>query len=144
MEAELTDARDKYLRLYSDFENFKKRVSRDRIEQSKMAGSDIFLAILPVIDDFERALKSFETAKEIGPVREGINLIYSKMKSITESKGLKAMDAKGKVFDADLHDAITNVPAPSEELKGMVIEEVERGYFLNDKVIRHAKVIVGN
>lgn len=144
MEAELSESRDKYLRLYSDFENYKKRVSRDRIEQSKMAGSDIFLSILPIIDDFERALKSFETAKEIGPVKEGLNLIYSKLKSSTEARGLKAMDAKGKPFDADLHDAITNVPAPSEDQKGMVIEEVERGYFLNDKVIRHAKVIVGN
>lgn len=144
LEAELTESRDKYLYMYSEFENYKKRVSRDRIEQSKMAGSDIFLAILPIIDDMERAIKSFENTSDVEGIKSGINLIYSKLKSTTESKGLKPMDATGKQFDPDLHDAITNIPAPSEEMKGKVVDEVERGYFLNDKVIRHAKVVVGN
>ncbi len=143
MEAELTESRDKYLRLYSDFENYKKRVSRDRVEQSKMAGSEIFLAFLPIMDDLDRALKSVEDAKDSEPIKEGLRLIYSKMKSSTESKGLKSMDAKGLDFNADLHDAIANVPAPEEKLKGKVLDEVEKGYYLNDKVIRHAKVIVG-
>jgi molecular chaperone GrpE len=141
LEAELTESRDKYLRLYSEFENFKRRVSRDRIEQSKMAGSEIFLSILPVIDDLERALKSVDT--KANPELEGFRLIFSKLKSNTESRGLKAMDATGKTFDPELHDAIANVPAPSEDMKGKVLEEVEKGYYLNDKVIRHAKVVVG-
>ena len=134
LEAELTESRDKY----------KRRVSRDRIEQSKLAGSDVFLAILPILDDMERAIKSFESTSDVEAIKAGINLIYSKLKSTTESKGLKPMDATGKPFDADLHDAITNIPAPSPDLKGKVIDEVEKGYFLNDKVIRHAKVVVGN
>ena len=136
LEVELSETKDRLLRLFS--------VARDRIEQNKMAGADIFLSILPIIDDLERALKSFPQTKEAESVKEGVQLIYNKIKSTTESKGLKAMDAAGKLFDADLHDAITNVPAPTEDLKGKVIEEVERGYYLNDKVIRHAKVIVGN
>ncbi|MBK6837232.1 MAG: nucleotide exchange factor GrpE [Bacteroidetes bacterium] len=144
LEVELSETKDRLLRLFSEFDNYKKRVARDRIEQNKMAGADIFLSILPIIDDLERALKSFPHTKEAESVKEGVQLIYNKIKSTTESKGLKAMDAAGKLFDADLHDAITNVPAPTEDLKGKVIEEVERGYYLNDKVIRHAKVIVGN
>ena len=144
LEAELTESRDKYLYMYSEFENYKRRVSRDRIEQSKLAGSDVFLAILPILDDMERAIKSFESTSDVEAIKAGINLIYSKLKSTTESKGLKPMDATGKPFDADLHDAITNIPAPSPDLKGKVIDEVEKGYFLNDKVIRHAKVVVGN
>ena len=125
LEAELTESRDKYLYMYSEFENYKRRVSRDRIEQSKLAGSDVFLAILPILDDMERAIKSFESTSDVEAIKAGIN-------------------ATGKPFDADLHDAITNIPAPSPDLKGKVIDEVEKGYFLNDKVIRHAKVVVGN
>lgn len=144
LEAELTIANDKYLRLYSEFENYKRRISKDRIEQSKMAGADIFLSFLPIIDDLERALKSLEDTKDSKSAKEGVKLIYTKIKNITSSKGLKEMDAVGKLFDPEIHDAIANVPAPSDELKGKVIEETEKGYFLNDKVIRHAKVIVGN
>ena len=99
---------------------------------------------IPILDDMERAIKSFESTSDVEAIKAGINLIYSKLKSTTESKGLKPMDATGKPFDADLHDAITNIPAPSPDLKGKVIDEVEKGYFLNDKVIRHAKVVVGN
>lgn len=144
LEAELSETKDRLLRLFSEFDNYKKRVARDRVEQNKMAGAEIFLAILPFIDDFERALKSFPQIQEVASVKEGIQLIYNKIKATTESKGLVAMEATGKLFDADLHDAITNVPAPSEDMKGKVVEEIEKGYYLNDKVIRHAKVIVGN
>ena len=144
LEAELTESRDKYLRLYSEFENFKKRVTKDRIEYTKMAGSEVFLSFLPVIDDLERALKSSETITDSQPIKEGIKLIYSKIKSIAESKGLKEMLSVNQLFDAELHDAIANLPAPSEAMKGKVIEEIEKGYYYNDKVIRHAKVIVGN
>jgi molecular chaperone GrpE len=144
MEAELSATNDKYLRLYSDFENYKKRISRDRIELIKSAGSDILLSILPVLDDMERALKAMGDTADLKAAKDGIQLVYQKMKAIMEGKGLKAMESVGKTFDADLHDAITNMPAPSEDMKGKVIEEIEKGYYLFDKVIRHAKVIVGN
>jgi molecular chaperone GrpE len=143
LEADLTTANDKYLRLYSDFENYKRRVAKDRIEQTKMASADIFLSLLPVVDDLERAIKSAENSSDQSFV-DGIKLIFSKIKNITAAKGLKEMDAVGKPFDPELHDAIANIPAPSEKLKGMVVEETEKGYYLNDRVIRHAKVIVGN
>ena len=143
MEAELSEVNDKYLRLYSEFENFKKRVARDRVDLARYATSDVFLAILPVIDDFERAINNMPPQSKPDPVADGIRLIYQKLVSITEAKGLKKMDATGKVFDAELHDAITNMPATSPADKGKVLQEVENGYFLNDKVLRHAKVIVG-
>ena len=143
LEVELSEARDKYLRLYSDFENYKKRIARDRVEWTKMAGSDILLSVLPVMDDMERAMKTMSESAGSETVREGLELIYKKLKSIMESKGLKPMESIGKNFDADLHDAITNVPASSSDMKGKVMDEVEKGYYLNDKVIRHAKVIVG-
>lgn len=142
-EAELTAYQDKYVRLYSEFENYKKRVSRDRLEQSKMAAADILLSILPVIDDFERALKSAGDTKENEALKSGIQLIYNKFRTSLESKGLKPMNAAGTLFDPELHDAIVKVPAPDESLKGKVVEEVEKGYFLNDRVLRHAKVVVG-
>jgi molecular chaperone GrpE len=144
LEAELSAAKDKYLRLGADFENYKKRVTKERIEMIKMAGSDVLISILPVIDDLERALKSTNDAADVKSVKEGINLIFNKIKSITESRELKPMESIGKEFDPDLHDAIANIPAPSKDMKGKVIEEIEKGYYLNDKVIRHAKVIVGN
>ena len=144
LEADLTIANDKYLRLYSEFENYKRRTSKDRIEQSNMAGVEIFLSFLPVIDDLERALKSIEKANDVNAVKEGLQLIYSKIKNITNSQGLKEMEAVGKIFDPELHDAIANITADSDNQKGKVIEETEKGYLLNDKVIRHAKFIVAN
>ncbi len=144
LEVELSASRDKYLRLYSDFENYKKRVQRDRVELTKMAGADIYLSILPVMDDLERAIKAMNETADADAIKEGLNLIYNKLKSTTEAKGLKAMESIGKTFDADLHDAITNIPASSDDMKGKVMDEIEKGYYLNDKVIRHAKVIVGN
>jgi molecular chaperone GrpE len=142
-EAELAALNDKYLRLYSEFENYKKRSLKDRQDQSRMAAADVFLSFIPIIDDLERALKSAEDAKDLKSVKEGISLIYSKVKNMTASKGLKPMEATGKPFDADLHDAVANITVDDESKKGKVIEEVEKGYFLNDKVIRYAKVIVG-
>ena len=144
MELELSAAKDKYLRLYSDFDNYKKRINRERVDLIMTAGQDVMMSILPMIDDMERALKAMTEAKSIEAVKEGIQLVYQKMKTITEGKGLKAMQAVGTDFDADLHDAIANVPVTDEKQKGKVIEEIEKGYYLNDKVIRHAKVIVGN
>jgi molecular chaperone GrpE len=142
-DTELAALNDKYLRLYSEFENYKKRSTRDRIEQSKMAAADVFLAFLPILDDLERALKSIEDAKDLKSVKDGIALIYSKVQNMTVGKGLKPMEVLGKPFDPELHDAIANVPVEDKKKKGMVIEEIEKGYFLNDKVIRYAKVVVG-
>lgn len=143
LEDELAEMKDKYLRLYSDFENFKRRTSKERIDLYKTAGQEIITAMLPVLDDFERANKSMEKAKDIIAVKEGIALVHNKLKNILIQKGLKEMESEGKDFDADFHEAITKIPAPSPELKGKVVDAVEKGYFLGDKVIRYAKVVVG-
>lgn len=142
--AELAVANDKYVRLYAEFENYKRRISKERLELMQTAGKEIIASLLPVIDDFERALKAFETAKELGPLKEGVSLIGHKLKSILANQGLKEMESIGKPFDAELQEAITNIPAPNDELKGKVIDEVEKGYFLHGKVLRHAKVVVGS
>lgn len=141
---ELTAANDKYLRLYAEFDNYKRRTAKERIELMQTAGKDIIANLLPVIDDFERALKSFETATEVTPLKEGISLIGQKLKNILLQQGLKEIASIGKPFDAELQEAITNIPAPSEDLKGKVIDEIEKGYFLHDKVLRYAKVVVAN
>ena len=137
---ELAELKDKYLRLYSDFENFRKRTSKEKIELIQTASADLITDLLPVIDDYERALSNSPE----GEISEGIQLIFNKIKATLQSKGLKEMEAKGEVFDADLHDCITQFPAPSEEEKGKVIEVIEKGYTLQEKVIRFAKVVVGN
>jgi molecular chaperone GrpE len=142
-EAEMAALNDKYLRLYSEFENYKKRSSKDRQDQARNAAADVFLSFIPIIDDLERALKSAEDAKDLKSFKDGIKLIYSKMQSLTSAKGLKPMEASGQSFDPELHDAVANVPVDDESKKGKVIEEIEKGYFLNDKVLRYAKVIVG-
>ena len=143
LQAELNESKDKYLRLAAEFQNFKTRTQKERVELIKTAGVEVILSVLPVLDDFERAVKSMEKATEVAPVKEGVDLIFNKFKGVLESKGLKVMDCVGQPFDADLHDAITNIPAPSEELKGKVVEDIQKGYYLNDKVVRHAKVVVG-
>jgi molecular chaperone GrpE len=143
-EAKLAEQNDKYLRLYSEFDNFRKRTNKERIELIKTAGEDVIKVILPVIDDFERALKANENASDLASVNEGLKLIYNKMKSSFNLKGLEVMDCMGKDFDADIMEAITNIPAPDESLKGKVVDEVEKGYLLHGKVIRFAKVIVGS
>lgn len=143
LKAEVTEANNKFLRLYAEFDNYKRRTSRERIELLQTAGKDVLVSLLPVLDDFERAMKSMETATDVDAVKEGVELIQNKLKSTLTNQGLKEMESLGEPFDADLHDAITNVPAPSEDLKGKVIDELEKGYYLNDKVIRFAKVIVG-
>ncbi|MFL5752077.1 MAG: nucleotide exchange factor GrpE [Bacteroidia bacterium] len=144
LEAKLAEQNEKYLRLYSEFDNFRKRTTKERIELIKTAGEDIFKAFLPVIDDFERAIKANETATDLASVNEGVQLIYNKMKHSFQQKGLEVMDCMGKPFDADLMEAITNIPAPTEEMKGKVVDELEKGYLLHGKVIRFAKVIVGS
>lgn len=142
-EAELKEKDDKYLRLYAEFENYKRRTSAERMELFKTAGQEIMLAMIPVLDDFERALKAMETATDVNSVKEGIELVSHKFKNTLVSKGLKPMESIGQPFNADLHEAITNIPAPTEDMKDKVIDEVEKGYYLGEKVIRYAKVIVG-
>lgn len=143
LKAEVATLNDKYIRLYAEFDNFKRRTALERRELLQTAGKDVIVSLLGVIDDFERAGKAMETATEVKAVKEGIELVHHKFKNTLEQKGLKAMDAKGQVFDADIHEAITSIPAPSDDLKGKVIDEVEKGYLLNEKVIRFAKVVVG-
>jgi molecular chaperone GrpE len=135
---------DRYLRLYSEFDNYRKRSARERVEFAKTAASDTFTAILPVLDDFDRAAKAMENAEDIAVVKEGMQLIYHKFRNILISKGLEEMNAQGETFDADFHEAITSIPSPDDSMKGIVLDELEKGYSLNGKVIRFAKVVVGS
>lgn len=143
LEAKLAEANDKYLRLYSEFDNFRKRTAKERVDLINTAGEDIFKSLLPVLDDFERAIKSNAETTDIKAVNDGVSLIYNKFKSTLTSKGLQEMKSHGETFDADIHEAITNVPASSDDLKGKVVDELEKGYSLNGKIIRFAKVVIG-
>lgn len=143
-EAKYNEVNDKYLRLYSEFDNYRRRVTRERSELISGAGADMLKAMLPVVDDFERGLKNMEKATDVLALREGVELIYNKLKSTLQNKGLEEMRAVGQVFDADIHEAITQIPVPDEDMKGKVVDEVEKGYYLNGKVIRYAKVVVGS
>jgi len=134
---------DKYIRLHAEFDNYRKRTAKERIELVATANAGILKDLIPVLDDFERAISSNESASEIESVKEGFLLIYNKYKGILESKGLKPMHSKGEVFDSELHEAIANIPAESDEMKGKIIDDVEKGYTLHDKVVRFAKVVVG-
>jgi molecular chaperone GrpE len=137
---ELAEMKEKYLRLYSDFENFRKRTAKEKIDLIQTASAGLIVDLLPVIDDYERALAN---APE-GEISEGIQLIFAKITATLQTKGLKELPAKGEVFDAELHDCITQFPAPTEDDKGKVMEVAEKGYTLNEKVIRFAIVVVGN
>ena len=140
IEDKFAELNDKHLRLFAEFENFKKRTAKERMDLYKTAGESVLTALLPVLDDFERSIKANQKQED-----EGVVLIYNKLKSILETKGLKAMeDPIGQELNTDYHEAITNLPAPSEDMKGKIIDVVEKGYFLNEKVIRYAKVVVAN
>lgn len=141
--SEIAELKDKYLRLYADFENFRRRTAKEKLEMISGASADTVKIILPIVDDFERAKISFDSSTDIDALKEGVDLIYTKLFKTLESKGLKPMQSKGETFDAELHESIAQFPAATEDLKGKVIDEIEKGYFLNDKVIRYAKVIVG-
>lgn len=144
LRAELSEVNDKYLRLVAEFDNFRRRNAKERIELIQTAGKDIVQALLVVLDDTGRAKTQMENATDIEELKSGISLIFNKLQSILQSKGLRVMESKGQDFDPDIHEAITEIPAPTEEMKGKVIDEIEPGYYLNDKLIRHAKVVVGN
>ncbi len=144
LENELEKEKDKFLRLFAEFENFKRRTSKERMELFKTAGQEIMVSMLPVLDDFERALKEIgkSTDKELF---KGVELIHHKFKDTLKAKGLEEIAIKeGDAFDAEVHDAITQIPAPNKKLKGKIIDVVEKGYRLGDKIIRHPKVVVGN
>ena len=143
LQAEVQQLNDKYLRLYAEFDNYKRRTQKERVELLQTAGKDVIVSLLPVLDDFDRALKAMETAADVAPVKEGILLVSTKLKNTLSQKGLKDVESINQPFDTDFHEAITNIPAPTEDLKGKVIDEVEKGYTLNDNVIRFAKVVVG-
>jgi len=144
VEEKLSEMNDKYLRLYSEFDNYRKRTTRERVDLLKNAGEDIYKNLLPLLDDIERALRSNEKAKDIKSVNEGLTLIHHKFSQSLKQKGLEPIVALGQPFNVDLHEAITNTPAPTEDLKGKVVDEVEKGYTLNGKVIRFSKVVVGS
>lgn len=144
LKTELEDANNKYIRLYAEFDNYKRRTSRERVELLQTAGKDVIVDLLPVLDDLERALKAIDDHANDTSVKEGIQLVANKLKKTLQQKGLKEMESINQPFDADFHEAVTNIPAPSDEMKGKVIDEIVKGYLLNDKVLRYAKVVVGS
>ncbi|EDM38690.1 molecular chaperone, heat shock protein [Pedobacter sp. BAL39] len=144
LQQEVAALNDKYLRLFAEFDNYKRRTQKERVELLQTAGKEVVVSLLPVLDDFDRANKAMENATDVAPILEGVALVHHKLKGVLAQKGLKEMESKNTVFDTDLHEAITKIPAPNEELKGKVIDELEKGYTLNDKVIRFAKVVVGS
>ena len=143
IKAELAEANDKYLRKVAEFENYKRRTAKERIELMQTAGRDVITDLLDVLDDCDRAQKQLETSTDVAAQKEGVMLVFNKLRNSLQSKGLKAMQTVHTEFNADLHEAITEIPAPTADLTGKVIDEVIKGYYLNDKIIRHAKVVVG-
>lgn len=142
-EEKYNELNDRYLRLMAEFDNYRKRTLKEKMELTKNGGEDVLKGILPVVDNMERAMKSMETATDTEAVKEGINLIYKKFQEFLTGKGLKEIEAQGLELDTDKHEAVTKFPAPSEDLKGKIIDVIEKGYTLNDKVIRYAKVVIG-
>ncbi len=143
LKEELALANDKFLRLYAEFDNYKRRTSKERVELLQTAGKDVIVALLPILDDFERASKAMQNVTDVAAVKEGVGLVHNKLKNLLVQKGLKEMVSKNEVFDADIHEAVTNIPAADPSLIGKNVDVLEEGYLLNDKVIRFAKVVVG-
>lgn len=143
LEAQLSEQKDKFLRLFAEFDNYKKRIAKEQREFYAIAGKDIILEMISVNDDFERAIKSFENSEDLSAIKEGVRLIYDKLNKSIEKKGVKKIEAKGLDFDVEKHEAITEIPVTDESQKGKVIDEIECGYIMHEKVIRFAKVVVG-
>ncbi len=143
LEAAVQEQKDKYLRLMAEFDNYKRRNAKEKEELRLTGGKDIVSSLLVVLDDMDRASKQLETTTDVTVLKEGVSLIFNKLRAILQQKGLKAMEAVNEEFNPDLHEAITEIPAPNEKMVGKVIDMVEPGYYLNDKLIRHAKVVVG-
>lgn len=144
LEEEITELKDKFLRLSAEFDNFRRRTSKEKIELINSAEERLILALLPVLDDIERAKPTFETVTDVEVIKEGVGLIFNKFNKVLDGKGLKPLETLGVVFDSDVHEAITKIPAPRPQQKGLVVDEIEKGYYLNDKLIRVAKVIIGS
>lgn len=142
-ESELLELKDRYIRLQAEFDNYRKRTLKERMELLKTANENLLVSILPVIDDFDRAMQTLDLEEEDSHTIDGINLIYNKFQEFLKQNGVKEIEAKGRNFDTDLHEAITKIPAPTEELKGKIVDVVQKGYYLNDKVIRFSKVVIG-
>jgi molecular chaperone GrpE len=140
---ELAELKDKYLRLFAEFDNFKKRTVKEKLELMSTASQDLMSHLLPVLDDFDRAKQSADDENTQEVFSEGVSLVYEKLYSLLKSKGLESMKTTGEVFDPELHDAITEIPAPVEDMKGKIVDTIEKGYKLKEKIIRHAKVVVG-
>ena len=143
LKLELEEAKDKYLRKVAEFDNFRRRSAKERIELIQTAGRDVIIDMLEVLDDFDRAQKQLDNSNDANSIKEGVSLVFNKLRSTLMAKGVKAMETIHQEFNPDLHEAITEIPAPSPELAGKVVDEVVKGYYLNDKIIRHAKVVVG-
>jgi molecular chaperone GrpE len=142
-QAEAAEWKDKYLRLVAEFDNFRKRNAKERLELAQTAGKDVIASLLDVLDDCDRAQKQVETSQDATAIKEGVLLVFNKLRNVLQSKGLKPMVSVGQEFNPDLHEAITEIPAPSKEAVGKVIDQVQPGYYINDKIIRFAKVVVG-
>ncbi len=140
---EVNEWKDKYTRLVAEFDNYKKRTSKERMELIQVATKDLMLSLLEVLDDVDRAQTQVDSDQDVESIKEGVQLVFNKFRKTLTDKGLRAYDSKGQDFDVELHEAITEIPAPSDDMKGKVIDEVQKGYYLNDKLLRHAKVVVG-
>ncbi|HKJ43076.1 MAG TPA: nucleotide exchange factor GrpE [Sunxiuqinia sp.] len=143
LENDIKEMKDKHIRLQAEFDNFRKRTMKEKMELIKTASEKVLVDILPVIDDFERALSTFSDISDEDPLKQGVILIYNKFQEFLKKNGIKEIEAKEKVFDTDLHEAITKIPAPTEELKGKIVDVIQKGYLMNDKVIRFSKVVIG-
>ncbi len=143
LQAEVEEQKDKYIRLFAEFDNFKKRNAKERYELMQTAGKDVLTSLLDVLDDCDRAEKQIQNSDDIEQVKQGISLVFNKLRTTLHNKGLKPMESINTAFDVEKHEAITEIPAPTEDLKGKVVDEITKGYYLNDKIIRFAKVVVG-
>lgn len=143
IQKELDEQKDKYIRLFAEFDNFKRRSAKERVELFQTAGKEVITSLLDVLDDCDRAEKQLQTTEDLTQIKEGIQLVFNKLRNTLQNKGLKAMESINADFDVEKHEAITEIPAPTEALKNKVVDEVTKGYYLNDKIIRFAKVVVG-
>jgi molecular chaperone GrpE len=143
LKAEVAEFKEKYLRQVAEFDNFRKRNAKERLDLIQTAGKDVIVSLLDVLDDSERAEQQLDKTADIDAVKEGIRLVFNKLRNTLAARGLKPMESIGQPFNPDLHEAVTEIPVPSDDMKGKVVDEVQKGYYLNDKIIRFAKVIVG-
>ncbi len=143
LEIKLKEKEDAYVRLYAEFDNYRKRTAKEKIEFAKVASKDVMMDFLPVLDDIHRAHENIDASDNLEAVKEGVDLIWDKLWKVLQKKGLAEMNVVGEVFDPEMHEAITEIPAPNDDGKGKIMDQVERGYKLNDKIIRYPKVVVG-